>query len=590
MLLSSARWARGKAVDPVLAGLVHHSTDETRRKVVEALGWRLRKRGGAAEPLRKVLTHRDPMTQFFAAEGLARAGRGEGLNVLLASIDFATDLGIRQRAVQALGELADERALEVLLKLAGEDGHALQEPAAEAIGHLGRSSRADEVFKLLERHARGDTGVAWRALRGLRWLDTRAGWQVIRTRVADPSCSFCVEAVELLGYNDDPATRDLLLRLLAQEEDDSMVGAAMAAARRLWGRDGLEPDYAVLQNEGVVNLDDYDELVQSVCKRGDARRLLEIVSRCPAEVRPEVTVGLLSRADLPVAEAIAALDNPHPVPVLIAAEILGRAGARAAGKAAGTTLESALAKWRKIWEEKRPWFNDEDQDWFGRPEPASTITDCVRGLVWAAGRLGVARDAVVEAASARPDDPEYQPIRLAALLALDSGEGGISPKAQAALESAALNGAAEVRAAAAQVLARRHPKGAMALAERLLSDRVSFNRLTRNGMLPIDDTLRAAARQVHYQGVVLPGLIDRADVAALAAVAEDRTLPEATRTGAVEGLAAMGREPAEEVLRRIGARAGEDEELCKAAWRGLRRSQRARRKAKLRIPQAEVTS
>jgi ParB family chromosome partitioning protein len=569
---------------------VHHSTDEIRRKVVEVLGWRLRKRGGEAEPLRKVLTHRDPMTQFFAAEGLARAGRGEGLNVLLASIDFVTDLGIRHRAVQALGELADERAFEVLLKLAGEDGHALQERAAEAIGHLGRSSKADEVFKLLERLAKRDTGVAWHALKGLRWLDTRAGWQVIRARVADLSYPFRVQAVEVLGYNDDPATRDLLLRLLAEEEADKLVGAAMAAARRLWGRDGLEPDFAVLQNEGVVDLDDYDELVQNVCKRGDPRRLLEIVSRCPAEVRPELTVGLLSRAELPVAEAVAALDNPHPVPVLIAAEILGRAGARSAGKAAGPALESALAKWRQVWEEKRPKFDDYQQDWFGRPEPASTITDCVRGLVWAAGRLGVARDAVAEAASARPDDPEYQPIRLAAVLALDSGDGVTSPKAQAALESAALNGTPEVRAAAAQLLARRNPKGVATLAERLLSDRVSFNRLTRNGALPAEDTLRAAARQVHYQGVVLPALIDRADVAALAAVAEDRTLPEATRTGAVEGLAAMGREPAEEVLRRIGARAGEDEELCKAAWRGLRRSQRARRKAKLPMPQAEVTS
>jgi ParB family chromosome partitioning protein len=91
---------------------------------------------------------------------------------------------------------------------------------------------------------------------------------------------------------------------------------------------------------------------------------------------------------------------------------------------------------------------------------------------------------------------------------------------------------------------------------------------------------------VHYQGVALPYLIERGDVAGLAAVATDRTLPEVTRLGAVEGLAAMGRGPAEEVLRRVGAAADEDEELRKAAWRALRRSKRVRSG---REPAGEVT-
>ena len=84
----------------------------------------------------------------------------------------------------------------------------------------------------------------------------------------------------------------------------------------------------------------------------------------------------------------------------------------------------------------------------------------------------------------------------------------------------------------------------------------------------VDETLRSAAQQLHYQGVVLPDLIDRGEVEVLAAVLEDRSLPEAARLGAVEGLAAMAREPAEEVLRRVGLVTDEDEEFRKAAWRG----------------------
>ena len=64
-------------------------------------------------------------------------------------------------------------------------------------------------------------------LRGLRWFDHPDGWQLIRRRAADLKSPLQDTAVELLGYNDDPATRDLLLRLLAETSDlaDSRYGS-----------------------------------------------------------------------------------------------------------------------------------------------------------------------------------------------------------------------------------------------------------------------------------------------------------------------------------------------------------------------------
>jgi ParB family chromosome partitioning protein len=88
--------------------------------------------------------------------------------------------------------------------------------------------------------------------------------------------------------------------------------------------------------------------------------------------------------------------------------------------------------------------------------------------------------------------------------------------------------------------------------------------------------LRDAARQAHYQGVVLPYLIRAGDVEGLAAVAGDRSLSEAARLGAVEAIAAVATDPADEALRKVGLDEREDEALRKAAWRGLRRSKRAR--------------
>lgn len=180
--LPAARWALGPEVNPVLAVLAVHADTEIRQKAVEALGWRLRKRQGPAEPLVKALKHADSVTQFLAAEGLARAGREEGLNVLLAAVDLQPTLPLRQRAVAALGELGDPRALDLLLKIANDPEHILREQAVEALGHLGRSQKAEEILGLLTELARGEGPLAGGALRGLRWFDHPEGWQLIRKR------------------------------------------------------------------------------------------------------------------------------------------------------------------------------------------------------------------------------------------------------------------------------------------------------------------------------------------------------------------------------------------------------------------------
>src|SRR5262249_20656060 len=80
-------------------------------------GGRRPRGGGPAEPLVRALQHRDPETQFLAAEGLARGGKDQGLGILLTAVDVQPDFALRQRAVHALGELGDARALDRLLKI-----------------------------------------------------------------------------------------------------------------------------------------------------------------------------------------------------------------------------------------------------------------------------------------------------------------------------------------------------------------------------------------------------------------------------------------------------------------------------------------
>ncbi|WP_406694960.1 HEAT repeat domain-containing protein [Singulisphaera sp. Ch08] len=577
-LVPGARWARANIVDPALAVLILHPDEALRRDAVEALGWRVRKRGTDAEPLLKVLSHQDPITQFLAAEALAKGGRTEGLNVLLASLDFVSDLNLRRRAVEALGALGDERALDTLLRLASDAGHALQEQAAEAIGHLGRSSKADDIFKLLERYAKGEQALlASNAVRGLRWLDTRAGWQAVRRAALEGDSPLLrTTALEMLAFNDDPATRDLFLRQLAGGAEDEripLLDVALASARRLFGPDSLEPDYALLRNPQLYDDDERLNAVARVCERGEASQIFEIVTKASREVQELLTTHLLSRPSLPLEEARAALERPEAQAVELAARVLGRAGP--AAKPMAGALEAALPKWCNAWEESRR--KSERGETKETERLAESLTPCVRNLVWAAGRLGTSRETLLEMAAARPGDRIYRPLRLAAVTALTSWKP--TPEIAVALERAATGDDPELRALAASAAGRDGGELATRLADQFLADRVSFPRVVKNQDVKAKTLARLAAARIHEQGVVLPYLVAQADVEGLTAVMGDRSLPTLTRLGAVEALAKLAREDAEDQLRTLGTATDDDEDLRKAAWRGLRRSKRARVKA-----------
>jgi ParB family chromosome partitioning protein len=569
-LVRPLRWAPSKQADPVLATLAAHSEPNVRHAAIEALGWRVRKRKADPAPLLKALDHREPDTKFHAAEALARSGRSEGLSTLLAAVELMSDVNMRQRAVQALGELADRRSLELLLKLAGEDDHALQQVAAESLGRLGQADKAEEIYKILERLAKMQGGLGASAIRGLRHLNTEAGWGLIRERLRDSQFYFREVAAEALGYNDVPATRDLLLETLARDPaGGDLVEAAYNSLRRLLGPDSLEPDYALLQNpELEVDYQDQDKAaLDRVCRLGDPARILEILPRCHSSTLIPLAESLLRREKPPLKEAQAALESQSESAVEVAAQILGRAADLKSGK----SLAAALTKWRNTWEARRRRVTqDDDRDYY----LTGTLTPCLTRLYWAAGRLNVGEEILIASLTDRPGDPFFRPLRLAAVTALAESQ----PSAQGleALAAAAVGDDAAVRALAASAVERWDAPRAAKLAEAALADRISLQRLTKTALHEATPALQAAAASLHYQGAVLPHLIDAGDVKALATVASDKQAPLATRLGAVEALSKLGQSDAEEFLVAIGKDQDNDEDLRKAAWRGRRRSQRAR--------------
>ena len=566
-ILPNAYWTKGSEIDPLLAVLAVHADDNLRHQAVTAISWRLRKRSGPAESLIKGLQHRHPTTQFLAAEGLARAGRAEGLSLLLAAVDLQEDFQLRQRAIQALGELGDARARDLLLKIVNDPEHLLRPAAAEALGRVGRVSKAHEVLELLVELARGHDNVSRGALSGLRWFDHPEGWQLIRRRAADGAAGWQTHAVELLGYNDDPASRDLLLRLLTSTKDRTVFATALTSARRLWPLDSLEPDYASIQNR-YLNEDQAEVLFERLQRDGDAHRLLEILPRLGADAAARIKKILLSRQPLPVAEAQVVVAGLDALAASVAAHLLGRAR----DAKSGPVVTSALERWWKNWQE-----NPRIIRWYVPNVMVHEIPQLepLPSLIWAAGQLGVGVQTLVAIANADPNSRGFQrELQRAAVAALATGKP--TPATQAALEKLASGDDPDTRALATLAVARANPGQAGQLAATLLSDAVAFRRASGQPNVDLLEVARPAAERIHSQGIVVPYLAAKGDVATLAAVADNPKLAEEVRLGAIEGLAAAVSLEGEAALERVGRASSNPEDLRKAAWRGLRRSRRRR--------------
>ncbi|MFO0822139.1 MAG: hypothetical protein U0792_03300 [Gemmataceae bacterium] len=86
-------------------------------------------------------------------------------------------------------------------------------------------------------------------------------------------------------------------------------------------------------------------------KRGDALRIMEIFPLAPEKIQEQLESALLTRPDLPVKEAVAALAHADDGTVRLATRLLGRVKDpdSSVKKAVGNTLE----KWWKIWQDER---------------------------------------------------------------------------------------------------------------------------------------------------------------------------------------------------------------------------------------------
>ena len=571
-LVGFAKWpAKNDDIDRSLAALLSFTDDNVRTRAVEIVGWRLRHREGPADGLRQKLQAREPLEQFYAAEGLALAGHDDGLAVLRTAIDAIGDWDAEERAITALGVLADPSTVDMLLEIANDDSHNHNSTAVEAIGHMSGSERADEVFATLKRIvAQEDYDTIEESLRGLRWFGTPGAWEILRASVENDWWYVVQTAVDALRYDPDPRGEEAILVALRTNDDWDVAQSAYASLKHRYGPDSLEPDYLLMES-CVGGLDEHDEALDRLRQSGDVGRLLETLSRIHEDniddLAPKLVAIVLSRDPLPVDDAATMLSADAAQIGAVAAQIVGRAGADAAkkhGKALAAATKATRERWEATWAD----FTANRE---GARDKLRELEDMYRRQLWACARLKVGADELLAAAQLA-DHTLTQAIRTEAMMSV--GEEWVGKKGITLLEQLASGRDARLRSTAAAELERNAPKVADKLLADSVHDDVTYGRMLP-GLDPKDQTL--ALRDVVHAapGLSLPRLAALGDIDGLVAAMRNANLADETRHGAIDALSTIPSTDAADKLAAFGADDDQDEMLRKAAWRARRRVSRA---------------
>lgn len=349
-------------------------------QLVQTLAYRAERRDASLTTLQKALTNKDADVQFLAAEGLAKCGQPQGLTILMATVDYNPDGELRRRSVLAIGELMGSRsqdggtrnnsannnsaentvtnntdahtlykAYDKLIKLAEDDEHYLQDVASEALGRLAQgdgfkySSHIFELLKsrLLDPNLYDYNPAIEHWLNGLRWLNTLASWELIRSYIKShlQQGSFFApqtHAISLLafdnsfddsfddsfdnGFNNSAASKTLLLDILKQNDLSSYeLMITYAAAQKLWGNaaDTVYPyDWATLQNNDEYFLEETSYLsLKRVTAHASIDELTIFISQhgeqLPSDTLTSLQNAIMTKTDMSKAQLIALIDNSN---------------------------------------------------------------------------------------------------------------------------------------------------------------------------------------------------------------------------------------------------------------------------------------
>ena len=579
-LAPSLAWAQASEADAALRDALPVLSNELLKPIVEAIAYRAEKRGGSVAGLLQTLNSKDSDLQFIAAEGLAKAGHQQGFSILIAAVDYQTNEEYRKRAVLGLGKSGDERALDKLLKLAEDKEHFLHEVAIEAIGNLGKGTENERIFKQLKARlyqAESYSDLPEYVLNGLRWLNTAAAWQTIQEFIGKETQwdHHRKHAIKLLQYRNTEASREVLLKVIRQSRNFTLVEAAYNTARLLWKSPEntvTEVDYALLQGYVPALVD--KTLVQRISDYAPTSQLFALASADYSHLDNSTFVSdliislgqaIMQRTDYTEADLISLIRSNKAAVVQLATRLLGRLSSLSQPLIDASTqaLENFYTRWQTTYQLAELKRQDAKAQ-------LPTLAQGVQSLIWALVQHQQFSTRIIALLNSQDKrEREFQLYTLTALLSLPQLSDKYVLQALDALTQANV---LQVSTLANQLLAKFGQV-----------DKLQWQRLLAQPEILLADNfkqvLSQAASESAHQAQVLPLLIAKQDLATLSNIAQDSQYSDSIRLGAIEGLARIITPDAQAALQNIKAQAN-DQDIAKAAYRALRRLQRSQVKPK----------
>ncbi len=517
--------------------------------------------GASLEPLTRALAGGRRELLLAAAEGLAKQRRPEAFQPLLLAFTAGLEPE-RKRAIAALGELGDRRALEYLEPLLDPradipaDDRALAPDAAEALGallpHLTDADEQQRVRDRLERLAReGHGALRERALSGLRRVGDERSRALLERLTSDPYEDHAIRqrAAAELGQLGVTASESVLAMLLYQR-DGGLRRAGLDALQKLHPNDATQVNLLALNS-------DYPEISQPaarfLARQGDPATLtqrLGVVKN--SQVRQRLRRGLIRRQSFASDALRALLQSDAATTRADAAWIAGSSGDAALAGAVEAALKRAADGWRQA--------NAQHLQ-----EQATHEASAWQAALWAARQLHLKVAPMMRVALADARIPNA--VRCEALRGL--AECGDASD-QALLLPLLTDVDPNVRAAASAALARLGAPAALPVLEKSASvDGAALRPVLRAVLPKADGRLLATAEQ---RQAALPIVLELQDAAAL--IHRATTAGDATRSSAIAALGRLGGTAAKTALEGILANQGEDGAIRALAFRSLRRVER----------------
>ncbi|BBM84584.1 HEAT repeat domain-containing protein [Candidatus Uabimicrobium amorphum] len=557
----SLYWIKDKTIDGVLEDWCTVTDVRVRYMVIECLGWRLRKRDSETSVLQKCLQSQDIVDRFLAAEGLALNGDDSGLNVLKVCLETLPDLNYRRRAVTAIGVLANDNAFDTLYDIASNEEHALYEEAIEALGHLRKSKKAKVIFEKLQGIVQKSTNISLvnKALHGLRWFDDHDSWNLIRSRYNHEDWEIRLKVAELLQFRDDEANVDVLQKIICNDDDYDVLQQARDSLRKISDVDSLVLEETLLQCS--MNMLEDSQLDKFVAQSSLADIFTVVPKIKEAKIASALVTRVLEKEDLVAKEALGALKGHDYKTTTLAAQIVARTKLT---KAQYKVVAEALTK---LWDKLAIDLENKRKNNSKILHMQDKLQACGY-LVWACGRIKAAKEVIC--AILQTKDELLFHIHCICLCALENFSS--DELVATTLKNTAQENMSFVRNFASFTLASQQ-KVDMAVATELIDHRNAAQHILQSSgkkALQLTDFVC----QSHYQGILLPLFVEHKEVSILLDVAKNVENSDQARLGAIEGLAIIADDKAQKALEKIAKVKKQDKDICKAAWRALRRAKR----------------